>query len=113
MDMLYSRYSNPLDLMNVYINQGRFGKFVTGFLEAEHKRKTEEAEKDQEMKLWIAYIHSRSELSYGEWRNKVCSTGSGHAKKGGGDQSLDDDGIKTIIADLFPGKAKPTEGGEA
>jgi len=45
MDLLYRAYSNPLDLMNIYINQGRFGKFVEGFLEAEYERKKAEAEK--------------------------------------------------------------------
>ena len=32
MDLLYARYSNPMDLMGRYINQGRFGEFVHEFL---------------------------------------------------------------------------------
>lgn len=103
MDMLYSRYSNPFDLMKVYINQGRFGQFVSGFLQEEHKRKTEETEKEQEMYLWIAYIHSHSDVPYGEWKKRVCSPQSAVDEKTcGGDQSLDDEGIEAIINDLFP-----------
>ena len=108
MDMLYRRYSNPMDLINRYINQGRFGEFVSGFLDQESERNKEEAERELEMKLWIAYIHSESDKSYGEWRKCVRSDDSVKNKntKAGGDQSLDDDGIKSIIADLFPTQEK-------
>ena len=102
MDMLYSRYSNPLDLMKIYINQGRFGEFVGGFLDAEAERKKENAEKELEMKLWIAYVHSESDKSYGEWRRSVYSDDKTRNTKTSGDQSLDDNGIKAIVADLFP-----------
>lgn len=101
MDMLYSRYSNPLDLMSMYINQGRFGDFVAGFCTAEYDRKKEEAEKDKENKLWMAYVYSHSDLSYRDWKNKVCSTDK-PAVTHGSDESLDDEGIRTIINDLFP-----------
>lgn len=99
--MLYSRYSNPLELMNTYINQGRFGDFVAGFCEAEYNRRKEEAEKDDENKLWTAYVFSRSELSFREWKAKVCKTDNTTTARGG-DESLDDEGIKAIINDLFP-----------
>lgn len=100
MDMLYRAYSNPLDLMNMYINQGRFGKFVTGFLEAEYERRKEEAEKDYEWKLWMMYIHSYSDKSFGEWKDSVQQNTSTRVRNK--DNDLTDDGIKAIVNKLFP-----------
>lgn len=71
MDMLYRAYSNPLDLMNLYINQGRFGKFVTGFLEAEYEKRKEKAERDNDWKLWLMYVHSYSEMTFSEWKQNA------------------------------------------
>jgi hypothetical protein len=101
MDMLYRAYSNPLDLMNIYINQGRFGKFVTGFLEAEYERRKEEAEKDDDWKLWMMYIQACPEQSFGEWKKSVLKTSSTTHKKNRDDE-LNDDGIQSIINELFP-----------
>lgn len=110
--MLYSRYSNPWDLMSVYINQGRFGDFVSGFCEAEHKRKVEEAEKYDDLKLWLAYIHSFSGDSYDAYKDKVCKPQNGQkSPRGGNDDSLDNEGIMSIISGLFPDDS-PHEGGE-
>ena len=110
MDMLYSRYSNPLDLVNMYINQGRFGTFVKGFLDAEYKRKVEEAEKDKDLKLWIAYVHSDSKESFGTWKNNICKTDSKSGKPNG-DENLDDEGIQNIIENLFPQTKDRKNGG--
>lgn len=100
--MLYARYSNPLELMNTYINQGRFGDFVKGFCEAEYNRKKEEAEKEHENRMWIGYVHSESELSFGEWKDSVCEKRATTYTAQGGDENLDNEGIKAIINDLFP-----------
>ena len=102
MDMLYRAYSNPLDLMNMYINQGRFGKFVTGFLEAEYDRRKEDAEKDEEWKLWIMYVHSYSEKSFGEWKSEVIKNAKTDRRKANKDYELTDDGIQDIVSGLFP-----------
>ena len=102
MDMLYRSYSNPLDLMNMYINQGRFGKFVTGFLEAEYERRKEEAEKDEEWKLWMMYIHSYSEKSFGEWKSEVIKNAKANTRKANKDGEMTDDDIQSIINGLFP-----------
>lgn len=99
--MLYARYSNPLELMNTYINQGRFGDFVKGFCEAEYNRKKEEAEKEQENRLWIAYVHSESDQTFGEWKENACKKSTSTTARGG-DENLDEEGIKAIINDLFP-----------
>lgn len=102
MDMLYRAYSNPLDLMYMYINQGRFGKFVKGFLEAEYERRKEEAEKDNEWKLWTMYIHSYSEKSFTEWKSAVLPKPNGKKHIKNTDSDLDDKGIQSIITNLFP-----------
>ena len=101
MDMLCRAYSNPWDLMNMYINQGRFGKFVTGFLESEYERRKEDAEKDYEWKLWMMYINSYSDKSFGEWKQDIQKNASGNTRKTK-DDDLTDDGIQSIVNKLFP-----------
>ena len=101
MDMLYRAYSNPLDLMNMYINQGRFGKFVTGFLESEYERRKAEDEKDFDWKLWMMYINSITEKNFGEWKESVLDNVSEKTRKTK-DDDLTDDGIKAIYDRLFP-----------
>ena len=98
MDLLYRAYSNPLDLMNMYINRGRFGTFVQGFLEAEYERKKAEYEKNQEWMMWTAYIHSYSNKSFNEWKKQFVQT-DGSTK----DADLDEESAKKIIDSLFPG----------
>lgn len=58
-----------MELVKMYINQGRFGEFVNRIIELENQRRKEEAEKEDEDRLWIAYVHSMSEKSFVEWRN--------------------------------------------
>lgn len=101
MDMLYRAYSNPLNLMNMYINQGRFGKFVYGFLEAEYERRKAEAEKDEDWKLWVMYCHSYSDKSYNDWKRDAMKSASDNHRKNK-DNELTDDGIKSIVNKLFP-----------
>lgn len=101
MDLLYRAYSNPLDLMNIYINQGRFGKFVEGFLEAEYERKKAEAEKDENWKLWVMYVHSYSDKSFTDWKRDALKNASDTRKKNRDDE-LTDDGIQSIVNKLFP-----------
>jgi hypothetical protein len=106
MDMLYSRYACPMDLMNGYINRGQFGKFVSSFLESEYERRKEEMEKDDDMKLWIMYvhisIHSEMTESFGEWKDRVLKSSTKNSKKSTKDSELTDGGINAILTDLFP-----------
>ena len=103
MDLLYQRYASPMDLMNSYINRGQFGKFVSSFLEAEYERRKEEAEKDDEWKLWMMYIHSMADESFLDWKKRVLgNTDSNGKRKANRDNDLTDDGINAIITDLFP-----------
>lgn len=69
MDLLYSRYSNPMELMRIYIDTGRFGEFVTEILSMDEKRKQEEAQKEEDNKLWLAYVLSMSDKSFNEWKD--------------------------------------------
>ena len=86
-----------MDLMSRYINQGRFGTFVQGFLEQEVERRKQEAEKNEEWMLWTAYIHSYSEMSFADYKKSIQKADSTTK-----DAELDDDGIKAIIDNLFP-----------
>ena len=101
MDMLYRAYSNPMDLMNMYINQGRFGKFVAGFLESEYERRKAEDEKDFDWKLWMMYINSITDKSFGEWKESVLDNASEKTHKPK-DADLTEDGIQSIVDRLFP-----------
>lgn len=73
MDMMYQRYTCPLEFMNLYIENGQFGQLVTDIIESEHKRKQEEAEKEEERKLWELYLHSMSDKSFNEWKNEMLT----------------------------------------
>lgn len=106
MDLLYSRYSSPMDLMARYINQRRFGAFVQGFMEAEYERRKQEAEKDNEWKLWVAYVHSYSDKTYDEWKKQIFGTSTTKPKKS--DADLTDDEITSIIDAAFA-DPKPRE----
>ena len=66
--MLYSRYASPAEFMGVYIGQGRFGEFVDCILQMEVKRNKEAAQKDEDHKLWLAYIHSKTDKTFHEWK---------------------------------------------
>lgn len=100
MDMLYARYSSPMDLMRPYINSGRFGDFIRAFLRAEKDRQKEQADKDDEMKMWIAYVHSYSDKSYNDWKADVTGATRQEAATGS-DYSLDEKGIEGILDRLF------------
>ena len=71
MDLLFSRYASPLDFMNLYINQGRFGEFVSEIIEMENERRKQTAEKEKDEKLWQAYIRSMSEKNFPQWKEEL------------------------------------------
>lgn len=106
MDMLYARYSSPMDLMRTYINHGRFGDFIQGFIQAENDRKKAEADRDEELKEWIAYVHSDTEKSFNDWKAELiekaeAKTRNKTGRKAGRDEDLDDKGIQAIINKVF------------
>lgn len=70
MDLLFSRYASPMEFMKLYINQGRFGEFVEEILAMDKKRKDEEAEKDNDNKLWTAYLlGGAKDMTFNEWKS--------------------------------------------
>lgn len=71
MDLMYSRYSNPEELMHIYINQGRFGELVSEIVKMENERKRREAEKEDDNKLWLVYLMSASDKSFSEWKKEL------------------------------------------
>lgn len=98
-------YGSP-NLISGYIHSGRFGDFVKGVIAEAHRRKKEEAEKDEDNKLWLMYclMGSRGfiDKSYSDWKKEVLRPVS-QGGKTGSDANLNDDGIKAIMDDLFPG----------
>lgn len=89
-----------MDLMNSYINRGRFGEFVTEFLQSEYDRQKAGMDKDEEMKLWIMYCHSYSEDSFLDWKKKVLRIDS-NGQRQGTDADLTDKDIQAICDDIF------------
>lgn len=91
--------------MRGYIHSGRFGDFVKGVIAEVNRRKKEEAEKEEDNKLWLMYCLMCSkgfiDKSYGDWKNEVMRPAT-QGNKTGGDANLNDDGIKAIMNDLFP-----------
>ena len=106
MDMLYARYSCPMDLISRYINQRRFGDFVTHIIKSDQEHRKEKAEKENDFYLWIAYVHQLRdippEMTFTKWKAAIKKLAPDDRKRGG-DADLDDAGIQNIIDHLFPG----------
>lgn len=103
--MLYARYSSPMDLVGRYIKQGRFGKFVQDFIEGEYERKKHEAERDQEMMLWIGYVHSYSKETFNDWKKLVMKPAN--TSRRSSDATMTEKDVQSIMDGLF--KSKPQE----
>lgn len=101
MDMLFRAYSNPMELVRRYIDQGRFDTFVESFLATEAERKKVAEEKENDLVLWIAYVHSETDLSFGEYKKRVMGQQAPEEKKKS-DAELTVDGIQSILNKLFP-----------
>ena len=71
MDLLHSRYTDPDRFMDVYIAQGRFGEFVVNVLEADLRRKQEAARKNEDDRLWLAYVLSMTDKSFTDWKEEL------------------------------------------
>lgn len=99
MDLLYHRYSNPFEFMRPYIEQGRFGEFVTEIIKAENKRRKEQAEKETDEMLWTAYVHSFSDKSFNDWKSEFIQPASPDNQKRA--RKRDDDMTKQDIYNLM------------
>ena len=78
--MLYSRYASPMELIRVYIDQGRFGEFVSEVIRMDTERKQEKIEKEEDSKLWIAYLLEMQTdrilgnpqgISFNKWKERI------------------------------------------
>ena len=69
--MVYQKYANPRDLFSMYIDSGQFDELVKNILTAEYERRKEEAEKENDRKLWEMFIHSDTTKSYNEWHAEI------------------------------------------
>lgn len=99
MDLMYSRYADPMGLMRLYINQGRFGELVENVLHMEQERKRQNAEQQEDWKLWFAYLTGMHEESFEEWKKSLKKTMAGNTRTG--DMELSESGIKKILDDCF------------
>lgn len=105
MDLLYSRYASPMELMNIYIENGRFGEFVEKIVELDNERKREAAEKENEHKLWMMFVHSGvTDMSFNEWKknNIKGNVKQENTVQNGTDEDMTDDDIENIVNRFFP-----------
>lgn len=106
MDLLFNRYADPFGFMKPYIEQGRFGEFVSNIVKQENKRRQDQFEKTEEDKLWMAYVHSYSDKSFNDWKAEVLKPAS-KAGTGKKDDDMTKDDINSILTDLFPEQFNP------
>ena len=67
--MLYEKYASPNELINRMLKTGRLYDFVKHVV----KRKNEEAEKEEDNKLWLAYLSSNSRETFAAWKNELVN----------------------------------------
>lgn len=67
MGLLYEKYASPNELINRMLKTGRLYDFVKHVV----KRKNEEAKKEEDNKLWLAYLSSNSSLTFAAWKNEI------------------------------------------
>ena len=98
--MVYRRYANPKELINMYIRNRQFGKFVNEVIKAEQKRIEEEAEKEDDRRWWELYLNDHSDhgLNFIQWKKKISKVSE---KKRTSDTDLDESGIMSIMKKTF------------
>jgi hypothetical protein len=104
MDMLYAKYSCPMDLVSMYINRGRFGEFVDEFLTLEVERRKAEMEQQMHRDLWEMYVHSEYTGSFEDYKKlvtKPVSTTTGGTTRANSDTDLTEKGAEAIISTFF------------
>lgn len=104
MDMLYAKYSCPMDLVSMYINRGRFGEFVDEFLTLEVERRKAEADRQQHRDLWEMFVHSTFTGTFEEFKERVMkpvSTTTGGTTRANSDTDLTEKGAEAIISTFF------------
>lgn len=92
----------------MYIESGQFDELVKNILTAEYERRKEEAEKENDRKLWDLYLRSDTTLSYNDWHAEVMKkaktqTGSTTGKR---DEDMTEKDIDNLLHKLFPNHVK-------
>ena len=59
--------------MNLYINQGRFGEFVSEIVRLENDRIIAEAEQIEQDRWFELYLRSGSDKSFNDWKKEVIA----------------------------------------
>ena len=101
MDLLYQRYASPFEFMRLYIEQGRFGEFVREIVTAENKRRNEQAEKEWDDRLWIAYANNSSGQSFEEFKASVLKKPESKQSTGKKDEDMTEEDINNLLGKLF------------
>ena len=69
-----------MELLRMYIDQGRFGEFVSEVIRMDTERRQEETEKEQDNNLWIAYllemqteriVGNPQRISFNDWKETI------------------------------------------
>lgn len=93
-----------MDLMKLYIEQGRFGEFVYEVITAENKRKKEQAEKEEDNRLWMAYLQCNTEnKTFTEWKASIIRPVSPNSN-GKRDDDMTKADVDNLLNRLFPEK---------
>lgn len=100
MDLLFSKYASPFEFMRLYIDNGRFGEFVSEIIASENKRKQEEAQREEDRKWWELYLHSFSDKSFSEWKEEVTKA-TNSKQIGKKDAEMTNEDVDSIIKHLF------------
>lgn len=105
MDLLFHRYASPMDLMKLYIEQERFGEFVNDVITAENKRRKEQAEKEEDDKLWLAYLqylrYDTQYSTFSDWKAAVMKPVSPNSN-GKRDDDMTKADVDNLLNRLFP-----------
>ena len=92
-----------MDLMKLYIEQGRFGEFVNEVITAENKRRQEQAEKEDDNKLWLAYLMNANNQTFPEWKASIIRPKSPNSS-GKRDDDMTKADVDNLLNRLFPEK---------
>ncbi|MBR3927741.1 MAG: hypothetical protein IKJ65_01915 [Clostridia bacterium] len=92
----------------MYIDSGQFDELVKNILTAEYDRRKEEAEKENDRKLWDMYLRSDTTLSYNDWHAEIMKKAKTHTENmtGKRDEDMTDQDMATLLKKLFPNQAK-------
>lgn len=98
----------------MYIDAGQFDELVSNILTAEYERRKEEAEKENDRKLWEMYLHSDTTKSYNEWRAEIMKRAKEKTPDNGRytvkrDEDMTEKDVDNLLKKLFPDHAKGEE----